>query len=212
MRLLVPAVASLALLAAVPFAQKRVQPDEPEDFPAVLAAAGEAWKEQRYGGCLAELKKALSLATRKRTQAIAVALPAAPEGWKRTVDDPNEDASQNPFAAGLMASVGSMVTVRYRQESGGGSFEAQVTADSPMVQMLNLWIANPAMLEKGSELIDYEGHKAVLKSRDDTPQQLMILLLGQHVCEVNVRNASEEQLFALFDQAAVNKLAQALAR
>jgi len=87
-----------------------------------------------------------------------------------------------------------------------------MTTDSPMVQMFNMWIQNPAMLGEGAELIKYGPHAAVLRTQGSGRLQLQILLLGKHLCDVTSEGLDEDGLFALFDQAAVDRLASVLSR
>jgi len=159
-----------------------------------------------------ELNKALALTMAKRSKLISAALPAAPSGWTLEVEDVSEDARNNPLAAGLLATMGSQVTAHYRDENGEASVDVSVHADSPMVQMFSMLVSNPAMLDEDSEMIDYEQHKAVLTTTDGSPSQLQVLLHEKHFLDVQVYGLSEERLFALLDQAAIDRLADALER
>lgn len=208
--ILVPGLAAVLVMGTASFAlQKRVQPKGPREFPAVLQSASEAWKAGSYGRCLGELKDAMAIVTTKRAETIRAALPKDREGWKADPDPKNEAAANNPLVAAFAAGVGNVVERTYRQEGGRGRITATVTADSPLVQMFNMWLANPAMLGDGAELVEYEEHKAVLR-KEGQGWNLQILINGKHVCEVRAQNASDEQIFAMFDQAVVNRLAEVL--
>lgn len=213
-RLIVPALAGFAITAlAVAAPQKRVSQDAPKDFPSCLRRAQTAWEQSNWNEAVVALQDGIALATEKRTAVIKEALPKAPAGWK--AEPERDQGQQNPFAnrmaAAMAASVGSTIERTYRPEEGRGSVRVTVTADSPLVQMLNMWMANPAMLEPGSELIEYEAHKAVLKTQSGGKRlDLQILIHGKHVCQVVVDGGSEELLFAMFDQKAVDRLAGAL--
>lgn len=205
---------SLALLAAALVAvttsaavQKRVSPKGPADFPSTIRAAGAAWESGEYGQCVKELKTALGLANGKRSESIRAAFPAAPEGWK-VEPERNVDAT-NPFAAAMASSVGTIVERKYKQEGGRGAISCTLTADSPLVQMFTMWMANPALLGEGAELIEYEAHRAVLKS-EGQGYNLQILINGAHVCEVRAQGVSEDALFKMFDQRVVDGLAKVL--
>jgi hypothetical protein len=205
--LLVVALAGLTLAAG---AQQRVKAKGPADFGTSLGAAEAAWKKESYGACIAALKDALGVATLKRIGAIRAALPS-PDGWRSIEDRSAEEARANPMAAAMMAGVGTQLGHEYRREDGG-SLKVSLTLDSPLVQMFNMWVANPAMLEKGAELIKYGDHNAVLKTGDNR-LELQILIDGAHLCEVRARGGvDEDALFAVFDQAAVDRLAAALRR
>jgi hypothetical protein len=204
---LVLCCAGSALVAAP---QKRTKPKGPEDVPALLEAAGEAWKGERFGECIQSLQSAMGLVSAKRAEALLAALPPAPAGWE-VEPDSSDDARTNPFAAAVASAVGNVVQRSYRQTSGEGHADVTLTADSPLVGMFQMWITNPALLDADSELIEYDAHKAVLRKQGDG-LDLQILIGGKHVCEVQAGGMSEEQLFKLFDQDVVNRLAAVLAR
>lgn len=203
---------SLALVAAIPFAQKRASETKPADFASVLTSAQEAWKAERYGACMGELNKAIGLAMAQRTKVIVAALPAAPEGWTREIEDVGEQMRGNAFAAGLGAIAGTQLTAHYRSGDGSASLDVSVNADSPMIPMLNMVLSNPAMRDKGTELIEYGAHKALLTSSDGQPSQLQIVIAQKHYCQIDINGVGEDRLFKLFDQAAVDKLAEALSK
>jgi hypothetical protein len=202
----------LVLVVLAPLPQKRVEQVRPPDFQEVVSAAQEAWKAERYGACMGQLNKALALAMGRRARLIATALPAAPVGWTLEVEDGSGPARDNPLAAGLLATVGSQVTARYRQGDGEGRLELAVHADSPLIQLLSMLVSDPALLGPNSALIEYEQHEAVLTTFEGNPSQLQILLNGKHICDVQARGLTEEQLFALLDQAAIDRLAAVLER
>jgi hypothetical protein len=72
-----------------------------------------------------------------------------------------------------------------------------------------MMFGNPAMLDPNSELIEYDGHKAILK-KDGDQLNLQILVSGKHVLDASLDGGDEKMLFAVFDQAAVDKIASAL--
>ena len=80
------------------------------------------------------------------------------------------------------------------------------------VFMLGVLVSNPALLDPDSELIEYERHKAVLTTLEGSPSQLQVLLHGKHLFDVQIYGLAEEQVFALLDQAAIDRLAAALER
>jgi hypothetical protein len=195
-------------VAAVP--QERAAKKTPADFGKTLDSAKKAWGAGDYGACMASLKEAISLVTVKRVETILAALPAAPEGFEIVPDKSMDQMRANQMMGAMAAAIGSTVTRDYR---GPYRIRATVTADSPMVQMLNMWIANPATLDPDSELITYGPHKAVLKTTGGGKQrELMIVLNEKHVVQVDYASDDEDALFAMWDQAAIDKLAAALGK
>lgn len=201
------AAAGLGLGFAAPL-QTRVS-KEPPKFEEVHAQLAEQWGKKAYGSCTESLQQMQRIVAKARRQEILNALPK-PAGWTIKEDDSMDQADANPMAAAMLGSVGTIVKREYRAEEGKGRINVTVTADSPMVQMFSMWVANPAMLEKGAELISYEEHKAVLKPKGSDGLNLMILIAEKHICEVDVRGIDDEQLFGVFDQKSVDDLATAL--
>ena len=86
-----------------------------------------------------------------------------------------------------------------------------VTADSPMVQMFSMALRNPALMDKDSELIEYNQDKAILKKTSNgRSRELTIILAGKHLVVVNFQGEDEDLLFSMFDQAFVDRLKAAL--
>lgn len=201
------AAAGLGFGFAGPF-QTRVTKEAPK-FADLHAALATQWEAKSFGSCTETLQGLQGMVSKERRKAILASLPT-PDGWTIKEDDSAEQAANNPYAAAMMASVGTMVKREYRQADGKGRIDVTITADSPMVSMFNTWIAQPQMIGKDAELIEYGDHKAVLKPAGSDGRNLMILLQGKHICEVDARSVSEDQLFAVFDQKAVDALATAL--
>ena len=195
-----------SLLASA--AQKRVKQKDAADFPTLIESVHRTWKAEEYGQCSALLREATALCMVQRSRAILAALPPAPEGYEVIVDRSMEQMANNPMMSAMSASIGNVVTQEYR---GPEPIKITVTADSPLVSMLNMWVANPALLEQGSELIEYGPHKAVLKStRGGRARELMILINGAHTCQITYQGTNEDFLFELFDQQMVDALARVL--
>ncbi len=201
------AAAGLGLGFAAPL-QKRVS-KEPPKFADVHAQLAEHWNKKAYGSCTESLQQLQRIVSKARRQEILNALPK-PAGWTIKEDDSMDQADANPMAAAMLGSVGTIVKRDYRAEEGKGRMSVTVTADSPMVQMFSMMIGNPAMLPKGAELIEYEAHRAVLEPKGSDGLKLTILIAEKHICEVDARGATEDQLFGAFDQKAVDGLATAL--
>ncbi len=208
-------LAPLALLPLVSFAfvQERVKPKAADDFPKCLETAQKAWHEERYGECLRQLQNATGLAATKRVEAIKASLPAAPAGYK-IAPEKNTANQANPFVGAVTAGLGSVVTQRYNpiERGGGQAINVTVTADSPLLQMFRMWVANPAMLPAGSELIKYGAHNAVLKKEQGGQKRNLQILIGNSLVDVNWPNADEDALLAMWNQAAVDKLDRTLNR
>jgi len=205
----------LALAAVVTvLPQERVKKNEPADFGALLTSAKSAYDAGRFGACVKDLQAASALAVVQRAKAVRAALPAAPAGYEIVEDKSLEEAVANPMLGAMALGVGSIIQQTYKPSEGGSrgaSIEVTVTVDSPMLQMVQMWITNPAMLPKDSELVKYGPHNAILKQESGGKKRSLTILIGGNMTEVRWPDANEDALFALFDQKAIDKLAGALA-
>ncbi len=213
--LLVLCIAGLHLVGT---AQERSKPKAPPSFVATLEKVKKDWAAENYGACMRNLQIRSKLVIAKRTEVLRAALPAAPEGWKIRKEDSPEKMLDNPAIAVLSAGVGNLLERHYQQVDGPGSVDVSVMVDSPVVQMLSIMFANPAAAGPNAEKIGYGAHKGLLQP-EGRSLSLQILIAEKHVVDVTLRpprgmetGAAEDWLFALFDQAAVDRIAAALAR
>ena len=203
---LAAALTSLVLLAAVAVPQTRAKKPEAKDMPEMLAKVGELWAAADYPGCMRELKSCTALANARWTAAIREALPAAPEGWTKVA--PKEESQMQAGAmAALAVGVGTVVEQQYTAD--GKRLTATVTADSPMIGMMSMMFTNPAMLGPDKELVEYGTDKAILDTSNANRLNLQILISGKHLVDVQCPE-NDEFLFAMFDQAAIDRLSRVL--
>ena len=211
MKRLTPWILPLLAAAAVALpAQKRASEQEKPTFERSWNAAREHWNAGRYGACSKHVSEVLGIVALKRAEALRAAFPAAPEGWTIEEDRSNEQALGNPLLGAMTAGVGNIITRAYNQTETRARMDATLTADSPMVQMMSMMFGNAAMLPKGTELIEYEAHKGLLKKQGDDRWELTIMIAEKHIVQVNARGLSDDALFAVWDQATVDRLAKAL--
>ncbi|QDV09759.1 hypothetical protein Poly30_53190 [Planctomycetes bacterium Poly30] len=188
--------------AAPAAAQERVAKKEAKDFPALLTSARAAWDAGQYGKASAELKEASKLVAMKQREGILAAFPAAPEGWTFTPSEVEEGAVM------LMGMTGLTVEGRYQGPSNEHA-SMTVMVDSPMVQMMSMMFANPAMLGDDAEVIKYGKHQAILQKNGDKRYDLQ-LLIGNDFIQVESREMTDEALLGLCNQAMVDKLEAAM--
>lgn len=192
--------------------QKRASKKE-RSFEGIIESVQKNWKSGNYGIVVRDLKEGLGVASLKVQEQIRSVFQA-PTGYT-IVPDRNaaQAAANNPFLAAMSAGVGDMVSAEFKADEGRGRLTVNVTANSPLVSMFNMWITNPAMLGDG-ELIEYEnGHKGVLRKESGGRSfTLQVLINKQHVVDGNLSNEErgEEVLFEALDQAFVDKLAKVL--
>jgi len=196
---------SLLVLPAT--AQKRSgQPKEPS-FADSVVAAQKAFEAKEYGTAITALQAAIKAVQKLQRAAILEALPK-PAGYEVRDEEP-ADAANNPFGASL-AAFGQTITRHCEKEDK--RFDIEVMANSPLVGMLAVQFSSPQMIKaSGGELVEYGAHKAILKN-DDGNLELMILLNEKHVVKVESRGHSEDELFAVFDQACVDRIEKQLGK
>lgn len=194
----------LALSAAIPFAQERVNKKKTPEFKDVHTAIAAAYEAGNYGLAMSKTRELLTVLTPKWQEAILAALPAAPQGYT-ILPQEKQDAQATAALAAFSASVGTVVEQKYKGD--GGIVSVQVTADSPMLQMFSMVLDNPAMLSEGQELVKYGEHKALLKQEGS--RWTLQIVIDSSMVEVK-GNVSDEFLLRMFDQKAVDKLAAVL--
>lgn len=203
------ALVAVALTAslATPFVQERVSEREKPTFAETHEALAESWTNQKYSRALAQAQDLMLLVQEKRREVILAAFPAAPSGWEVEADERNPNA-ENPFLAAMAMGMGSVIDQRYRQTGGRNSLHVTVTADSPLVQMFGMWIANPQMLGPDAELIRYGEIQAILKKEGSS--WLLQILIDANLVEARVTGEDDEWLLGRMSQAVVDRLAAAL--
>lgn len=200
--LLLPA---LCLSATLPLVQERVSKKGPPEFAEVHAEVARAFNAGKFGTAMNKAKELLSVVQTAWTKEILAALPAAPEGFE-IVPQKKQNAQAAGFAAAMSGAMGTVIEQSYK--SGGKRITATIQADSPLIQMFSMWVANPAMLGDDAELIKYKEHNAVLKKQGRGFS--LQILIGSSLVEAK-GDATDDQLLKMFDQTAVDKLAAVLA-
>ena len=191
-------------------AQERTKkPAEQElGFAESLDAAKAAMAAGKAGAALAHLQHAMVLARRVLQTKVLEAMPAAPDGFTRLeAKKQDEAAAANPFAA--LTGTTLPIEVKYKAKEGREHFDAQVLIDSPLVKMLAMAFSTAGLNPK-LEVIKYGAHKGLLEEQGKDRLKLTIVLADKHAITVEASGVSDEQLFKLFDQAFVDKLAAIL--
>lgn len=194
----------LVLPAALP--QERAGAKKVLTFPEAVDAAKKAVEAEKMGAAIAALQAAIKDLQKKQRVQILAALPK-PDGWE--IEDANDDTS-NDIAIGLLGGH-SAVSRTYR--SGDKQITAEVTANSPLLQMMTMMFANPALVEAdGGEIVKYGPHKAILKKSGESGQELTILMHDAHLVKASAQNVSGDDLLKIFDQATIDRLEKPLGK
>lgn len=202
--LFVSFVASL-LVSAV--AQERAAKKKDPAFPEAIEQAKKNVEEEKLGAAIAALQAAIKDLQKKQRAAVLAALPK-PEGW--TFRDQETDEAADQVAAGMIG-FGHTTTRQY--EKGDASLRVEVTANSPMLQMLAVLFSNPTLIEaEGGELVKYGAHKAMLKKSGDNGHELTLLMHETHMIKVEAQGIDADALLKIFDQAFVDRLEKPLGK
>ncbi|MBL8750365.1 MAG: hypothetical protein JNK78_14480 [Planctomycetes bacterium] len=205
---LVPATLLAFTVLVTPFAaQERSAPKKPLTFAEAVEQAKKAIEAEKLGAAVTALQAAIRDVQKKQRTAILACLPK-PEGW--TIQDNEVDENADALGA-TMVVMGLSLTRRY--ENGDKSLAVEVTANSPMLQMLTVVFSNPALITAdGGELVKYGPHKAILKKSGDNGQELQILMHDTHLIKVDAQGLSADDLLKIFDQAFVDRLEKPLGK
>lgn len=194
-----------SLLALPGAAQKRAAAAKEATFPEAVEQAKKSFDAQEYGAAVTALQAAIRAVQKLQRTAILTALPK-PEGFTIRDEEPPKDDASNPFAMTM-----GMVVLRHYDKGDGKSINVEIMANSPMAAMLAMMFANPSIVKAdGGEIVEYGKHKALLKKNGDTGQELTILLFDKHVVKATAESMTAEELLAVFDQAAVDRVEKAL--
>ena len=206
MRLLPLALISSLLLVSAR-AQERSGPKKNPAFPEAIELAKKNVEQEKLGAAIAALQAAIKDLQKKQRAAVLAALPK-PEGW--TFRDQEADEQAEQVAAGLLG-VGHQTTRRYSK--GDASINVEITANSPLMQMMTMLFNNPALIEAdGGELVKYGPHKAILKKTGDSGVELSLLMHEQHLIKITAEGLDGDGLLKIFDQAFVDRLEKPLGK
>ena len=201
-----PFVFVLATSLATAVGQERTAPQKPPTFPEAVDQAKRAADGEQYGAAIAALQAAIRDLQKKQRAAVLAGMPKV-AGFEVQDDQVDENVAQ--FQAALIA--GMTVTRHYRKDDK--SIDVEVTANSPVLQMLSMLFANPAAITAdGGEIVKYGAHKAILKKNGDNGQELQILMYDKHLIKVTSQGLSADELLKVFDQAFVDRMEKPLGR
>lgn len=207
MRRLAATMFTVALVIAPIAAQERSAPKKAPTFPEAVDQAKKAAEGEKFGAAITALQAAIRDLQKKQRVAILGCLPK-PEGWAAQDVEVDENAEA---LGGGMAVMGLSLTRHYTK--GDNSITVEVTANSPMMQIVAMMFSNPALITAdGGEVVKYGVHKAILKKSGDNGQELQILMHDTHLIKVNAQGVSADDLLKIFDQAFVDRLEKPLGK
>ncbi len=193
--------------AAGAIAQERVKPKGPADFKTVHASVKTHFDAGSFGKAYAASRELTTLIGQRRAEVIRKSLPVAPpEYTKVPYKEPKNKAAQNAMLGALAASVGNIIDQKYT--GPGGQITVTVTADSPLIGMFKMMINNPAMIGENQELIKYGDILAILETSGK--RKTLKILIGNSMVDAAFPNHSDDFIFGMWNQAAVDAASAAI--
>ncbi len=179
MRLLLP-LAFAALLLGGPSGRA-------EDFLGQLDLVRQLYEEGDIAGAMVELDFARQALQEKLGERFAATFPEPPEGW---------EAQPAQVQPGGMPGGGMMVSRTYTNTNGPGQIEAQIIANSPMIQAFAAMLTNPAMMaaEPGAKRVRIGRSNAMLTWDATTRSGEMRLMVGQAMISLEGRDLDSGEL------------------
>jgi len=197
------AAAILAILIGPASAQRRQGKATKMDFPAAMAAAQKAFEAEQYSAALRALQEATNACLARQREQILAAMPDLPGFTKKPQP---KDAGQDDAAAkalgGMFGGLAGMQAIEQEYTKDKQRVTIKVTPSSPLVGMMQMMIANPAMLasQKGQELIEYDDCKAVLDTENESRIKLTVLAGEKSTVEVETRNMTADEVLGVMSQ------------
>ena len=190
--------------------QKRVSEKKQATFEEQIANANKAWAAKSYGTASRALEDALEITRKHHREAVMAAMPVPPSPW---VLVPNKDADKDAAAVNAMFGGGANmipVEVEYKHEETGDRLNLSVMVKSPMIQTYSMMLTNPAFIEKGAELIEYNEDKGLLKTTK-RQVELNVVLDGESLLTGKVRgDHTGDFMLEVVNQAAVDRIKAAI--
>jgi len=142
-----------------------------------LKAVEQAYGQKDYRGALDELEFAKAQILKLKNSEDQQLLPEALEGWSKSVK--KQKSGVNPLAM-LGGGGAGATTLSADYTKGNERVNVQIMANSPMLNMMNMIIGNPAMManEEGTEPFRYKRNKGMKKVNGNSVE-ITLLIAGQ---------------------------------
>ena len=194
------------ILVAPTLTQQREKKKGPPDFHKEVAAATQAFDAKKYGACLAHLKQAEIAVTMLRRTLVLEVFPKLTDDYKVKDNKGYEDALNNPFASFIPMNLAGVIERTYR--SGDKRLKITLTLDSPMAKTFGAMLG--MMRDKNTEIVTYQGTKALLK-KNGGGFELTMVLGNAHSLVAETTNISDEELLKIISQEQIDRIQKALA-
>lgn len=179
-RTLLISMTTLALLSTTLFAGDEIKEQ--------IEEAVKAYDEKDYKGAIEELKYAVAQLEELKSKDNSKLLPKPLDGWKFKETKGNGDAA----AMAMFGGGGTSMSGQYIKEQEKVSIE--ITANSPMMAMMNMAVSNPAMIssDPSMKLYRYKRIKGVKKTEKESIE-ITLLLTSQLMIKVTGTKLKDEK-------------------
>ena len=135
-----------------------------DDIADALAEATRAYRAGEIGAARMSMQEAVQLLAQRTAADMGKALPAPLDGWKA------QEAEASTAGLGFMGG-GSQATRIYRN-GAGQDVQIQVTADSPLLAQMTMFLNNPAIAGAMGKLIRVGSQRAIQTNNNEI--QMMV--------------------------------------
>ena len=154
-----------------------------------ISEALKAYDEKDYKGAIEELKFVMAQLEELKSTENSKLLPDPLDGWKfKATKSDGAGAAMAMFGGG-----GSSMSGKYIKDKE--RIDIEITANSPIMGMMNMAISNPAMISNDPtmKLYRYKRIKGVKKTEKDSVE-ITLLLTNQLMIKITGKNLKDEKV------------------
>jgi hypothetical protein len=132
-------------------------------------------------------------------------LPAALPGWTA-----ENAVSESGGLAAMIA--GTNLSRGYRREEDGATLTISVTADSPLLAMMNMMMSAPMLMQAdpSSSPYSFGGFRGTLKKGDDGTETIMLMIGSRILVQLESSGVDQQTLEAYLEAMNLSQLEKAL--
>jgi len=148
-----------------------------DDITDQITQALGLYKQDKYSEAVSELRFAIGQIHGLQAEKIKLSLPKPLSGWKGAESESSQSS---------MTIMGGGLAVSKEYTKGEQSVNIEIVTESPLLQTVMMFIANPMFVEKGKKLIKVGSHKAVIEyNNTDMNGNLQIVVGNKTLVTVN---------------------------
>lgn len=179
-----------------------------DEISETIERAKELYLEGKYSEASSELQFAVGQIQSLQAEQLKELLPDPLPGW--TAEEASASAAPMGFLGG-----GVTAARTYNKEDGDESVDIEILTESPLLQSVMMFLANPMMLagQPDTKLVRVKGQKALEKfSTQDKEGELSVVLEGKTLLTVKGSSiTSKDILYQYMDTIDFEAISKALA-